>query len=141
MTNVNAVHLHDGFNFLLTDCPNTKQGAATSEQCLLLLTVARQPLGRTISMLCIAGDPTGQGPTSEEMECEISYSLYTHLKSLRSGNLLIDHHQRSTFRVACTDLSNGLPKPEDCFQFFVPTSLIGEHDKDGIQVTVRIAIK
>jgi E3 ubiquitin-protein ligase SIAH1 len=105
MTNVNAVHLHDGFNFLLTDCPNTKQGAATSEQCLLLLTVARQPLGRTISMLCIAGDPAGQGPTSEEMECEISYSLYTHLKSLRSGNLLIDHHQRSTWAPLVSDRS------------------------------------
>ncbi|CAL4902905.1 unnamed protein product [Urochloa decumbens] len=142
-----AIHLHDGFNLLLADCStaNTKQGATASVQCLLLLTVARQPLGRTISMICIdphASDATGHGQTSKEMECEIWYSLYTHLKSLRCGNPLIDHYQRSRFRVACTDLTYGLPKPEDGFQFFVPTSLlIGDHDKDGIQVRVRITIK
>ncbi|CAN6340659.1 unnamed protein product [Urochloa humidicola] len=136
------IHLHDGFNFLLADCrtANTKQGATGSVQCLLLLTVARQPLGRSISMLCI--DPhtdtaAGQGPTSKEVECDIRYSLSLHLK-----NSLILHYQSSRFRVACTDLSNGLPKPEDSFQCLVPTSLpIGEHDKDGIQVGVRITIK
>ena len=49
------VHLHDGFNFLLADCPttNTKKGATATVQRLLLLTVARQPVGRTSSVLCI----------------------------------------------------------------------------------------
>jgi E3 ubiquitin-protein ligase SIAH1 len=141
------VSLNDGFNFLVADCPTgNKQGATTSFQYLLLLIVARQLLGRTISVLCIdphaATTGGGQEPTSKEMECKLWYvSPYAYLNRLHGGNPLIYHYQLSTFRVVCTNLSNGMPKPEDCFQFLVPASPSGEHDKDGIQVTVRIAIK
>lgn len=135
------LQLHDGFNFFLTDCPE-KLGATASIRCLLLLIVARQQHARTIFVHCIdphadaaSGD---QGPNSKELKCNLSYSLYALNNSHSGINQRIDHCQLSRFRVACTNLSNGLPKPEDCFQVVVPNSIIGDHDKTVIKVGIRI---
>ncbi|KAJ1255737.1 hypothetical protein BS78_K165400, partial [Paspalum vaginatum] len=141
-----TVRLHDGFNFLLADADcstgNKKQGVTASVKCLLLLTVAREPHARIISVHWINPRPavasSSLGRNSSEMQCKLSYSPYLFANNQSGGNQLINHSQTSTFRVACTDLSNGLPKPDDCFQFVVPNSVIGDHDKDSIMVGVRI---
>ncbi|KAJ1261698.1 hypothetical protein BS78_09G050500 [Paspalum vaginatum] len=146
-----AVLLQDGFNFLLANCHtgNKKQGATTSIQCLLLVTVVRQPYAHIISAHCIdphahaAATSDSQRPPSKEMQCLLWYEESLHASNLRRSSQLISHahFQTSKFRIACTNLSNGLPRPDDCFQFVVPNSVIGEHDKDGIKLTVRIIIK
>jgi E3 ubiquitin-protein ligase SIAH1 len=72
------------------------------------------------------------------MEFEIIYSRYVSSMKRRLGDQLTDQYQRCKFRVASVDLSSGLPSPDDCFQFFVPTIALGEENKDTIQVNVRI---
>ncbi|CAL4902909.1 unnamed protein product [Urochloa decumbens] len=44
----------------------------------------------------------------------------------------------SAFSVECTDLSDGLPSPDECFQFVVPTYVLAEGDKIevGGQITI-----
>ncbi|PVH61809.1 hypothetical protein PAHAL_3G126900 [Panicum hallii] len=143
-----AVHLRDGFDFLLADCPtaNMKQGATATVQCLLLLTVARQPVGRTISVLCIdphaaAAANGGDGPAaSKQMECRLTYYRPWDFNdnNHHGGHQVWDHYQQSNFRVACTDLSDGMPNPDGCFQFVLTNSVIGAYDRDGIEVRVRI---
>ncbi|XP_066368835.1 uncharacterized protein [Miscanthus floridulus] len=136
------VHLHDGFNLILADCSigNKNKGSTSSVQCLLLLTVERQQLARFISVHWIdphaAGTSGSQGPTSKEMECQLWYSANFEL--IRCSTWLIHHYQSWKFRVARTNLSNGLPKPDDCFQVVVPNSVVG--DGTGIQIGVRIDI-
>ncbi|PUZ64116.1 hypothetical protein GQ55_3G118500 [Panicum hallii var. hallii] len=117
-----AVHLHDGFDFLLADCPtaNMKQGATATVQCLLLLTVARQPVGRTICVLCIdphaaaaaAAANGGDGPAaSKQMECRLTY--------YRPWDFNDNNHHGG-------------------HQFVLTDSVIGAYDRDGIEVRVRI---
>jgi E3 ubiquitin-protein ligase SIAH1 len=66
-------------------------------------------------------------------QCELVFSHYGDRSSCRS------HYQSSVFRVVCTDLSNGLPNLEGCFQFFVPNAILGvEDDNNSIQVKARI---
>ncbi|KAJ1261692.1 hypothetical protein BS78_09G050100 [Paspalum vaginatum] len=130
-----TVWLRDGFNFVLAD--GNEQGTTTvSAKSLLLLTVVRQAHARIISVHCI--DPhaaaASQGPNSNKMQCRLWYSSYS------SCNQCINHYQTSTFRIVCTDLSNGVPKPDDCFQSVVPNSVIGHHDKDDIKVNFRITL-
>nr|CAB3463958.1 unnamed protein product [Digitaria exilis] len=76
---------------------------------LLLLNVVRQPHGCTISVLCIYPD----NDESKEME-------------------------ESTFTVDCTDLSDGKPRPDECFQFVVPKSFLP--DGDTVKVEGQIII-
>jgi len=143
-----TICLHDGFNFILADCStdNKNQSSTASIQCLLLMTVARHPYARIISVHCIdphAAGSGGQVATSKEMQCQLQYSLHKGSCSL-SGNDPVIYNwqiQVSRFRVARTDLSNGLPKPDGCFQVVVPNSVIEDYDKDGIKVNVRIIIK
>ncbi|CAN6331444.1 unnamed protein product [Urochloa humidicola] len=128
-----TVSLHDGFNFLLAapfpDGKKMPQGATqTVHQCLLLLNVVRQPLGRTISVICI--DPHacaaataaggGQGPATKKITCTLSYFMNNNNGG---GDRLLYHNQISTIRVACTDLSNGMPQPDCCFVPVAPAKL------------------
>jgi E3 ubiquitin-protein ligase SIAH1 len=148
-----TLRLDDGFNFLLADCPianKMSRGATASIQCLLLLNVLRQPFGRTISVVWIgphAGATAVRGGEGRpEMECSLWYyhSWRRNVNDQHGGsNQVCEHYQQSTFRVACPDLSNGMPNTDGCFQFVLPSSVTDEdHDDDGIQVTVRrIAIK
>ena len=132
------VSLHDGFNFL-----RAEDHASSCPGILFILNVVRMPLGRAISMLCIGTRATnnGQGQFSKEpIECELTYSRYVSSKSRRTGDQLIVHFQRCKFRVALTDLSNGLPSTEDCFQFVVPNFALGEENKETVQVDGRIFI-
>ncbi|KAL6840943.1 hypothetical protein ACP4OV_029203 [Aristida adscensionis] len=54
-----------------------------------------------------------------------------HVKGRRGGNKLVKHYQVSTFRVECTDLSKGMPSPDECSPFVVPNSVLA--DGDNIQ--------
>ncbi|CAL4910291.1 unnamed protein product [Urochloa decumbens] len=122
------VCLHDGFNFLLADCPTD------GILYLFLLNVVRQPHGCSISMLCIH-------PHNDEsmgIQCELRYSQDVHVKSRRGDGKLIKHYQESTFAVECADLSNELPSPDECFQFVVQTSVLA--DGDTIEVGGHIII-
>ncbi|XP_066360835.1 uncharacterized protein [Miscanthus floridulus] len=132
------VSLHDGFNFL-----RAEDHASSSPGILFILNVVRMPLGRAISMLCIdtRAANNGQGQFSKEpIECELTYSRYVSSKSHSTSDQLIVHYQRCKFRVALTDLSNGLPSTDDCFQFVVPNFALGEENKETVQVEGRIFI-
>ncbi|CAL4902907.1 unnamed protein product [Urochloa decumbens] len=143
-----TVRLHDGFNFLLTtpfrpEGQKMPQGATqTVHQCLLLLNVVRQPLARNIFVICIdpracaAAAGGGQGPASKEIRCTLSY-----FPSWRGGDRLLYHHQISRIGVACTDLSNGMPQPDCCFQLpLLRNPVVAGHLKDNVEVKVRIGI-
>ncbi|TVU17775.1 hypothetical protein EJB05_33831, partial [Eragrostis curvula] len=142
---MNLITLHDGFNFLLADTASDSRWATTTanSQYLFLLNVARQPLGRAISILCIDPHATtaaanGQGPSTKEVKCELSYTGHGDRRP-RGCDQVIEHYQKSRFRVACTNLSNGLSSLDGCFQFLVPHSVAADIDRDTIQVTARIA--
>ena len=131
-----TVRLHDGFNFVCANDTTFGFGGATasSRQYLLLLNVVRQqPLVRAISVVCIHP----HGASSREMKCNLIHyvNFYNH-----RGNQVISHYQSSTFRVAQTDLSNGLPSLDGCFQFLVPDSILEDGNKDAIDVEAVIKI-
>ncbi|KAL6608231.1 hypothetical protein ACP70R_041294 [Stipagrostis hirtigluma subsp. patula] len=104
------IRLHDGFNFLLANRAAYGKGATATpgRQYLFLLNVVRRPFGRAISVFCIrphAAGSDGQAP-SMEMKFQLSYSRYAYQNSCpREGDQFVDYYQKSTFRVACTDLS------------------------------------
>jgi E3 ubiquitin-protein ligase SIAH1 len=108
--------------------------------------MARQPVGRTISVLCIdphaaAAANGGDGPAaSKQMECRLTYYRPWDFNdnNHHGGHQVWDHYQQSKFRVACTDLSDGMPNPDGCFQFVLTNSVIGAYDRDGIEVRVGI---
>ncbi|CAN6331449.1 unnamed protein product [Urochloa humidicola] len=101
------VRLNDGFNFLSSD------HAASSPPCrLFLLKVARQQLGCAISVLCICPNASTNGEGLSPMEFELIYARYVNPRKRHLGDQLTDHYQRCKFRVACVDLSSGLPSPE-----------------------------
>ncbi|RCV15162.1 hypothetical protein SETIT_3G035900v2 [Setaria italica] len=134
------------FNFLLADHTIDGQSSTStaSRQYLFLLNVARQPLGRAISVLCIHPHATtagsgSHGPSWNEMIFELSYQGYVKSRPC-NGDQVIEHYQKSRFGAACTDLSNGLPSPDSCYQFMVPDSVVADSDKDAIMVTVLIFI-
>ncbi|TVU17691.1 hypothetical protein EJB05_33741, partial [Eragrostis curvula] len=112
---------------------------ASGKQWLFLLNVARQPLDRAISMLCIHPHAVVD---AKEMECSLVYSQDGRvINNCHGGDLLTSHYQNSTFRVACTDLSHGLPNPNECFQFVVPNSVVKDHEEYAIQVVAQVTIK
>ncbi|CAN6331442.1 unnamed protein product [Urochloa humidicola] len=112
------VCLHDGFNFLLADCPTD------SILYLFLLNVVRQPHGCSISVVRIHP----HNDESMEMQCKLRYSQDVHVKGRGGDGKLIKHHQESTFDVECVDLSDEQPSPDECFQFVVPTSVLAGGD-------------
>lgn len=129
------VSLCYGFNFLVADCA-TAEGSTNDGSYLFLLNVAQKPLGCIITVLCIL--PQHDQAPPKEMQCELSYSRRVPVKSRQGGHKLIKHYQESTFTVGCTDLSSGLPKPDECFQFKVSKSVLAGGDK--IKVGGRIMI-
>ncbi|KXG21320.1 hypothetical protein SORBI_3009G047700 [Sorghum bicolor] len=134
-----SIRLHVGFNFFLLQ----DNGRSDGEQAfpvprLFLMNVTRERLGRAISVLCIhphASTTTAANGAQELSltQCELVFSLYG------DRSLCHSYYQSSVFKVLCTDLSNGLPNPEGCFQFFVPNAVLGDgDDRNSIQIKVRI---
>ncbi|TVU17676.1 hypothetical protein EJB05_33726 [Eragrostis curvula] len=141
-----SIRLQDGFNFLVLDHLVDKEGATTTSttgKFLFLLNVARQPIGQqfwfNISVICIHPHHIydGQGQSSTKaIKCELKYSWWF-------DNRLFHHYMSSDLRVDCTDLSDGLPNHEtcfNCFNFVVPNSALEDGDKEAIHVKASITI-
>ncbi|PVH61779.1 hypothetical protein PAHAL_3G120900 [Panicum hallii] len=133
-----CICLRDGFNFILADCTEDDDHLTTSSSSrryLFLLNVTRQSLGCSITVHF-----TGHESPSEALICVLGYSRVLYDPRDRH-KFLGSHSLQSEINVECMDLSNGLPNPEDCFQFVVPDSVIRKKDKkDGIRAEVRIGI-
>ncbi|TVU17710.1 hypothetical protein EJB05_33761, partial [Eragrostis curvula] len=135
-----SVSLRDGFNFLLFDRhTNDDHGVVTCTNYLFLLNVVRQPNGRAISVFWIhpnAGASCGYGQgSSKKLKFELSYSWSAQVTA---DQLIANHSQKSEFVVVCTDLSDGLPSPDGCFQFLVLDSVIADRDRVSISITTRV---
>ncbi|GJM94632.1 hypothetical protein PR202_ga11294 [Eleusine coracana subsp. coracana] len=131
------VCLGDGFNFLVLDrlvVNGSGTVISTTGHFLFLLNVARQPLGRAISVFCIHPHHK-KWRSSKAVKCVLTYS-----QSVPECKLLVRHHLQSDLCVDCTDLSNGLPHTEKRFMFVVPNSALGDKDEEAINVTVDISI-
>lgn len=117
------IELRDGFNFITAVRAATDQ--VTTNQHLFLLNMERAPFGRTITAFCIHPFHTSTAMLKLTYEC------------YRSFDTCSTHHQSSEFKVACTDLSNGLPDPSECFLFIVPRSACRD-DEEFTKVNVVI---
>ncbi|KAG2624706.1 hypothetical protein PVAP13_3KG152000 [Panicum virgatum] len=117
------IELRDGFNFITAVRAATDQ--VTMNQHLFLLNMERAPFGRTITAFCIHPFHTSTAMLKLTYEC------------YRSFDTCSTHHQSSEFKVACTDLSNGLPDPSECFLFIVPRSACRD-DEEFTKVNVVI---
>ncbi|CAN6349691.1 unnamed protein product [Urochloa humidicola] len=136
-----GVRLRDGFNFLLAT------RAATGRVYLFLLNVIQQPFGRAISVVHIrpsGGDGRSRPSSSEEIKFDLRYSQHHHHGISRSsGDQVVEYYQSSKFRVASSDLSNGLPSPDGRFQFVVLSSVLGGDNiwnTGAIEVRAQISI-
>ncbi|OEL14067.1 hypothetical protein BAE44_0024914 [Dichanthelium oligosanthes] len=135
-----SISLYDGFNFILADCgedndPGTTATSSSSSRYLFLLKVTRQPLGRSITVHCIGQESASEGLRYELSYSRVLYDPWDHNKFLGSHSLL------SEINVECMDLANGLPDPDDCFQFVMPDSVLRNNvKKDAIDIKVRISI-
>ncbi|CAL5096992.1 unnamed protein product [Urochloa decumbens] len=117
------VNLCDGFNFVTAVRAGANQGA--TNKYLFVLNVEQAPFGRTITVFCIHPHHTSTATL------RLTYGCY------RSFDMCWTHHQASEFKVACTDLSKGLPNPSECFVFIVPRSAHRD-DEEFTKVNVVI---
>ncbi|TVU17672.1 hypothetical protein EJB05_33722 [Eragrostis curvula] len=131
------VALRDDDDDCEIDDHEMNDGAAASTWYLFLLNMERKQFGRAISVLCIHPDASGSLSPSKEIKCELVYSGYV---SSKDGDQVVSHYQQSEFRVACTDLSNGLPDLNERFQFIVPRFAYRDVEEDAIEVTVWLFI-
>ncbi|KAM0871865.1 hypothetical protein ACQ4PT_039097 [Festuca glaucescens] len=104
--------LRDGFNVISVD-------DACDRNLLFLLMVSRERLGRAISAVCVSSPPD---TVRLKFGIELTFELF--LRGSAHGDRVV-----STFHLASTDLSNGLPDPNACFQFVVPHSVVPVNEK------------
>ncbi|KAL6897748.1 hypothetical protein ACP4OV_006707 [Aristida adscensionis] len=144
-----AVDLRDGFNFVTAtryaaaaadDADQTAATAtptpapATTSQYLFLLNVApAPPLGRSVTAFCVQR----RHPAATAMEAAMVKLTYTRY---RPSDVCRSYHQSSEFKVACTDLSDGVPDPSECFQFIVQSAVRGDDDDDDAKTRVMVSI-
>lgn len=119
-----SVDLRDGFNFLLAyrdanGIRGTMTSPGASNQWLVLMNVACQPLDHVISMLCI--HPRANADV-KSLRCSLTY-YYSQAND--QDGVFCNYYQSSSFKVACTDLSSGLPNLDECSRFVVPNSIVG----------------
>ncbi|KAK3161022.1 hypothetical protein QOZ80_1BG0070620 [Eleusine coracana subsp. coracana] len=120
-----TVQLREGFNFVHVGAG----GEGRRWRHLFLLNMAMGGTGCAVNVLCVHPRDT---PPSKEIKFELEYTGYFDARCRDSQ--LVNHYQKSEFRVVCTDLFAGLPHPDDSFQFLVPWSVL-EDDQGTIQVT------
>ncbi|KAG0517010.1 hypothetical protein BDA96_09G051000 [Sorghum bicolor] len=145
-----SISLRVGFNFVILladqdhDRDDGEQPATTGSvvvPCrLFLLNVTQERLGRAISVMCIHPHANGVDQPLWTTKCKLAFSHFG--SGDENENLCRSHYhyQASEFKVVSTDLSNGLPIPDSCFQFIVPNAVLGDDDKDYIKVKVCISI-
>ncbi|KAL6608233.1 hypothetical protein ACP70R_041296 [Stipagrostis hirtigluma subsp. patula] len=122
-----GVMLRDGFNFVTIGggaaAAEDQVAATTTTQYLFLLKVTRAPpFGRIITALCIHRRHPAIAAAAATATVKLTYTRYMPSDMCRL------HKQSSEFKVACTDLSGGLPDPSECFQFVVPISVRGDDE-------------
>jgi E3 ubiquitin-protein ligase SIAH1 len=101
-----TVEHRDGFNFV-----RAAAGNGQGPYHLFLLNTAMEDAGCAVNVVCIQPRAI---PPSKEMMFELQYSRYKDVRD--SSRQFVNHYQKSEFRVVCTDLSDGLPDPNDGFQ-------------------------
>nr|CAB3463969.1 unnamed protein product [Digitaria exilis] len=118
------VFLRDGFNFI------TAKGTKNDRFLMFVLDVKRAPpFGRAVAALCIHPDRAATATLKLTYRGNNGGCMH-HMCSM--------HLQSSEFKVACTDLADGVPDPSSsCFQFVVPGSV--REDDDG--ATTRIIVE
>ncbi|CAN6340657.1 unnamed protein product [Urochloa humidicola] len=117
-------HLRVGFNFIV----GTNRDE-NDDKYLFLLNVTRRPFCRAVSVICIR--PTSSyAAAGKKIEFQLSHSRSW------SRNELLSHDQTTHFRVACSDLSGGLPGSNSCHQLIVPTT----HGDGGDDLEVKVDI-
>ncbi|PNT71781.1 hypothetical protein BRADI_2g35472v3 [Brachypodium distachyon] len=126
------VELHDGLNVVSV--------VHDARQYLFLKIVARTPLGRAISCLCIHPPQVAAAGSLQLTSKNVKWRLklsYSH--DVVDADDHFFHIQNCSFRVACTDLSGGMPNPNECFQFVVPSSVQPDAEAT-VKVTVDFSI-
>uniref|UniRef100_N1R033 Uncharacterized protein n=1 Tax=Aegilops tauschii TaxID=37682 RepID=N1R033_AEGTA len=98
----------------------------------------QQTFGRTVFAFCLRPDAEFW---EKEAQCRVS--LY-YSRNILDGDddkpPVQCYYQTTKAGVTCTDLSSGLPDPEDCFQAHVYRSVDLEDNEDTVEVTIRIVI-
>ncbi|KAM0871860.1 hypothetical protein ACQ4PT_039094 [Festuca glaucescens] len=116
--------LRDGFNVVAT-----ADRGGSNQQHLLLLNVARQPFGRTVSAVCIHPRPAAH----ESLASAVTKTVELELRYWAAR-----HYQESEFNVPFVDLIDGLPN--DLPHFVVPKSVHSDDDAT-VLVTAFLTIK
>ncbi|XBJ15544.1 hypothetical protein VPH35_007420 [Triticum aestivum] len=136
-----AVRLQDGFNIVAVDCIG---GASEQDRLefpgryLLVLEMIQQTFGRTVFAFCLR---PGAAFWEKEAQCRLSLSYSRNILDGDDDKPPVQcYYQTTKAGVTCTDLSSGLPDPEDCFQAHVFRSADLEDNEDTVEVTLRIII-
>ncbi|WVZ96324.1 hypothetical protein U9M48_041979 [Paspalum notatum var. saurae] len=134
--------LKEGINFI---CLHDVKAAAISisttngnnSRCLFLLDVKRHLLSRAISVIFVhphaAAVDDDQRPCLESMSCDLTYQRDLVPRSHLRADQAVHSEQKSKFIITCTDLSNGLPNPDERFHFLVPNFVLREEKNDAIK--------
>ncbi|CAN6326716.1 unnamed protein product [Urochloa humidicola] len=125
-----SMDLSVGFNFIVVSYGDNAD--EHDDKYLFLLNMTCHPFCRAVSVICIR--PTSSSAVAEK---KIEFQL-SHSRSW-SRNELLSHDQTTHFRVACSDLSGGLPGSNSCHQLIVPTTH-GDGGDDDLEVKVSIYI-
>ncbi|KAF8725907.1 hypothetical protein HU200_020475 [Digitaria exilis] len=117
----NILHLRTGFNFVVL----TGDDYGDDNKYLFLLNVTRYPFCRAVSVIWICS----RSEAVKEIRFELSCQFW-------SNGLLIGHNLKTEFRVAYSDLSDGLPS-NGCHQLIVPITC---DDWGDMEVNIEISI-
>ncbi|KAG0517006.1 hypothetical protein BDA96_09G050700 [Sorghum bicolor] len=125
-----SVHLRDGFNFFVSHSHNVDEHG---RRYLYLFNVVRHGFCRAASVIRVCP----RVPAVKRVKLVLSFS-YPKKREGMNETLVNDqffHEQRIEFRVACSDLSDGLP---DSYQLIVSKYLLRDDDDDMVVVVKQI---
>ncbi|KAJ1261680.1 hypothetical protein BS78_09G048900 [Paspalum vaginatum] len=102
------LELHDGFQFVVSSDADEH-----GRKYVFLLNVVRHQFCRTVSVVCIRHRAAATKEINFKLHCLLRYGA-------EEGDRLVGHTQTTGFKVECSDLSDGLPDPNENFQLIVP---------------------
>lgn len=123
-----AVRLRDGFNFIVSHDGDVDEHG---RRYLYLLTVVRHPFCRAVSAVRICP----RVPAAMGVKLVLSFSSYPK-KRKRNGQF-VGHEQKVEFRVACSDLADGLPADPDKSNQLIVSNYVLRDDDDSMIVVVE----